>query len=101
MCEGSAAQLLCVLEALGEPGRRTLRPAHAAHAAQDPDPDMQDVTAELFMAAQEILAGACRARIGCAERTSEFGGVLSCKQCLLWFVQGSRGVRVCASRMPR
>ena len=54
MFEGSAAQFLCIIEALTDTNKRTL-------ITQQPAPDSEvetlDVYAELFMAAQEIICG--------------------------------------------
>jgi hypothetical protein len=52
--EGSAGQLLLVLEALSSSHRRTLL---TAPPAPDADVEILDVYCELFMAAQEIVAG--------------------------------------------
>ena len=54
MLEGSAAQLLCVLEALNDSNRRTLLSSPAGGGAEV---EVMDVCAELFLAAQEIIAG--------------------------------------------
>ena len=54
MFEGSAAQMLGVLESLTESNRRTLL---SAAAAPDNEVELLDVNAELFMAATELIAG--------------------------------------------
>lgn len=54
MFEGSAAQFLCILESLADTSKRTLL---TAPPAQDSEPEILDVYAELIMAGQEILAG--------------------------------------------
>ena len=54
MFEGSAAQFLALMETLNDTNRRTLL---TAPPAPDSDVEMLDVYAELFMAAQEIIAG--------------------------------------------
>ncbi|XP_064604908.1 cilia- and flagella-associated protein 54-like isoform X2 [Liolophura sinensis] len=54
MFEGSAAQFLCILESLTDASRRTLV---TSPPAQDSEPEILDVYAELIMAGQEILAG--------------------------------------------
>ena len=54
MFEGSAAQMLCLLETLSDTNRRTLI---SAPPAADSEVEILDVYAELFMAAQEIIAG--------------------------------------------
>ena len=52
MFEGGAAQFLAILEALSSSNRRTLQNAPASS-----DAEMVDVTAELFFAGKEIIAG--------------------------------------------
>ncbi len=54
MFEGSAAQMLCLLETLQDPNRRTLL---SSPPAADSEVEILDVYAEIFMAAQEIIAG--------------------------------------------
>ena len=54
MFEGSATQFLCILESLSDSNRRILI---TSPPAPDSDVEILDVYAELFMAAQEILAG--------------------------------------------
>lgn len=54
MFEGSAAQFLCILEALNDTNRRILL---TSPPAADREVEILDVNAELFMAGQEILAG--------------------------------------------
>ncbi|XP_046336681.2 cilia- and flagella-associated protein 54-like isoform X2 [Haliotis rufescens] len=54
MFEGSAAQMLAVLESLQDTNRRILL---TSAPAPDNEPEILDVFCELFMAAQEILAG--------------------------------------------
>ncbi|XP_023930113.1 cilia- and flagella-associated protein 54-like [Lingula anatina] len=54
MFEGSAAQFMCIIETLTDSNRRTLL---TAPPAPDSEVEMLDVYAELFMAAQEIIAG--------------------------------------------
>ena len=54
MFEGSAAQMLCILETLTDSNRRTLL---SSPPAADSEVEVLDVTAELFLAAQEIIAG--------------------------------------------
>ena len=54
MFEGSSAQMMAILEALGDSNRRTF---HTSLPASENEPEIFDVCAELFMAAQEILAG--------------------------------------------
>ena len=54
MFEGSAAQLMCLLETLNDSNRRTLL---SAPPASDSEVELLDVFAELFMAAQELIAG--------------------------------------------
>ena len=54
MFEGSATQYLCILEALSDSNRRILI---TSPPAPEGDVEILDVYAELFMAAQEILAG--------------------------------------------
>ena len=54
LMEGSAAQMLCLLEALTDTNRRTLL---TQPPAADNEVEILDVYAELFMAAQEIIAG--------------------------------------------
>ena len=56
MLEGSAAQMLAIVEALSSSSRRTLL---SSPPASDTDVEILDVYAELFMAAQEIVAGQC------------------------------------------
>ena len=54
MFEGSSAQILGVLESLTDSNRRTLL---SSPAASDSEVEILDVNAELFMAAQELIAG--------------------------------------------
>lgn len=54
MFEGSAAQFLCILESLNESNRRILL---SSLPAPDIEVEILDVYGELFLAAQEILAG--------------------------------------------
>ena len=54
MFEGGSAQFLAVLEALNDSNRRILL---TSAPTQDNEPEILAVYAELFMAAQEILAG--------------------------------------------
>ena len=54
MMEGSSAQMLCIVETLSDTNRRTLL---TQPAAADNEVEILDVYAELFMAAQEIIAG--------------------------------------------
>ena len=54
MFEGSSAQMLCVLETLTDSNRRTLL---SAPPAAENEVEILDVYAELFMAAQELIAG--------------------------------------------
>lgn len=56
MFEGSSTQLLCIIEALNDTNRRILI---TSPPAPDSEVEILDVYAELFMAAQEILAGKC------------------------------------------
>ena len=52
--EGSAAQMLCLVETLSDSGRRTLL---SSPPAPENEVEILDVYAELFMAAQGIIAG--------------------------------------------
>ncbi len=54
MFEGGAAQMLCVLETLADSNRRILL---SSPPAADNEVEILDVYAELFMAAQELIAG--------------------------------------------
>ena len=54
MMEGSAAQMLCIVETLSDSNRRTLL---TQPPAADNEVEILDVYSELFMAAQEIIAG--------------------------------------------
>ena len=54
MFEGSGAQMLCLLETIQDSNRRTLL---SSPPAADSEVEILDVFAELFMAAQEIIAG--------------------------------------------
>lgn len=54
MFEGSASQMLAILEAMNDSNRRTLV---TAPPAQDHEVEVLDVFAEMFLAAQEIIAG--------------------------------------------
>ncbi|XP_074644355.1 cilia- and flagella-associated protein 54-like [Tubulanus polymorphus] len=54
MFEGSASQFLCIIETLTDSNRRTLV---TSPPAPDSEVEILDVFAELFLAAQEILAG--------------------------------------------
>jgi len=54
MFEGSSAQALCIVETLMDSNRRTLV---TSQPASDSEVEILDVYAELFMAAQEIIAG--------------------------------------------
>ena len=54
MMEGSAAQMLCIIETLSDTNRRTLL---TQPPAAENEVEILDVYAELFMAAQEIIAG--------------------------------------------
>ena len=54
MFEGSAAQMLAIMEAMNDSNRRTLL---SQPPALDHEVEVLDVFAEMFMAAQEILAG--------------------------------------------
>lgn len=55
MFEGGSAQLLCLLETLTDSNRRTLL---SAPPAAEGEFELLDVYAELFMAVQELIAGA-------------------------------------------
>lgn len=54
MFEGSGAQFLCILESLNDTNRRYML---TSPPAADSEVEILDVYAELFLAAQEILAG--------------------------------------------
>ena len=54
MFEGSSSQALCIVETLSDSNRRTLI---SSQPASDSEVEILDVFAELFMAAQEIIAG--------------------------------------------
>ena len=54
MFEGSAAQFLAILESIQDPNRRIVV---TSPPAADNEPEILDVFCELFLAAQEILAG--------------------------------------------
>ena len=57
MCHGSAAQALCILEALSDSNRRILISSSPVVSDLSADSDLIDVYVELFMAAQEIIGG--------------------------------------------
>ena len=54
MFEGASAQFLAIMESLTDSNRRTLL---TSPPSPDNEPEILDVYAELFLAAQEILAG--------------------------------------------
>lgn len=54
MFEGGSAQFLAILESLSDSNRRILL---SSPPTQDNEPEILDVFVELFIAAQEILAG--------------------------------------------
>ena len=60
LVEGSAGQMLVILEALNSGHRRTLI---TSPPASDADVEILDVYAELFMAAQEIVAGKLKSAV--------------------------------------
>ena len=67
MFEGSAAQMLAIQEAMSDSNRRTLI---SMPPALDHEVEVLDVFAEMFMAAQEIIAGGGGApvsKLGCEE----------------------------------
>lgn len=57
MFEGGSAQFLAILESLSDSNRRILL---SSPPTQDNEPEILDVFVELFIAAQEILAGLYR-----------------------------------------
>lgn len=57
MCHGSAAQVLCILEALTDSNRRILLSAAPTASDLSAESDLIDVYVELFMAAHEIIGG--------------------------------------------
>ena len=67
MFEGSAAQMLCILETLNDTNRRTLL---STPPAPDSEVEVLDVTAELFLAAQEIIAGQSNEAMSCWDYAS-------------------------------
>lgn len=56
MFEGSAAQMLSILEAVNDSNRRTLL---TAPPAQEQEVEVLDVFAEMFLAVLEIMQGRC------------------------------------------
>ncbi len=54
MFEGSAGQILCLLETLHDPNKR---PLQFGKPVPDTEPEMLDVYFELFTAGKEILSG--------------------------------------------
>jgi Cilia- and flagella-associated protein 54 len=57
MCQGSAAQALCILEALTDSNRRILLSSAPTASDLSAESDLIDVYVELFMAAHEIIGG--------------------------------------------
>lgn len=56
MFQGSAAQMMAILETLADSNRRVLQ---NAPASPDGEPEVLDVCSELFFASMEIVAGSC------------------------------------------
>jgi hypothetical protein len=57
MSHGSAAQVLCILEALTDSNRRILISSAPTASDLSAESDLIDVYVELFMAAHEIIGG--------------------------------------------
>ncbi|XP_052282343.1 cilia- and flagella-associated protein 54-like isoform X6 [Dreissena polymorpha] len=96
MFEGSATQLLCILEALNDTNRRILV---TSPPAPDSEVEILDVYAELFLAAQEILAGGGGHRGSLPKATSPVGvpalaGVVQGRSLMEMAAKGEDGATV-------
>ncbi|XP_053377953.1 cilia- and flagella-associated protein 54-like isoform X4 [Mercenaria mercenaria] len=96
MFEGSSTQLLCILEALNDTNRRILI---TSPPAPDSEVEILDVYAELFMAAQEILAGGGGVRAAMPKPTSPVGvvglaGIVPSKSLMEMASKGEDGATV-------
>ncbi|KAL4227140.1 hypothetical protein ACF0H5_015113 [Mactra antiquata] len=96
MFEGSSTQLLCIIEALNDTNRRVLIPSPPA---PDSEVEILDVYAELFMAAQEILAGGGGHRGSLTKPTSDVGvpglaGIVTSKSLIELATRGEDGATI-------